>query len=178
MAANAKDPYYAARDQLQDAMNKTVADFQKWKHILENQNTASSGEFSELSKKLNLSMKAIHVDIKNLQQVIAVVEKNRHCFTHIDDDDLNARRKFVNDITAEVVQIDEVVNSARTKKKLENDKRLDLVSVGGMSGRSSTKAMQTHGDDVIDRRRQDQVMREEEEKVRLSLYSRLVSSSF
>lgn len=165
MATKAKDPYYKARDQLQDAMNKTSSNFDSWKKILETQNTASSAEFAELSKSVQLSLKSLNVDIKNLQQVISVVENNRQVFTHIDDDDLNARRKFVNDITAQIGQIDDFMNSARTRKKIENDKRLDLVSVGGMAGRNADRSLRTHGDEVIDRKRQDQSARETEEKV-------------
>lgn len=174
MAANQKDPYFAARQQLQDNMSKTMLDFEKWKAILERENTATSPEFSNLGKTITIDLKAISVDLNNLQKVITVVENNRGVFKHIDDEDLNGRRKFVNDIKAKVLHIDEFMNSARTKKKLDSDKRRDVLApaggrggsgIGGMAGRNVEQWGKSERQEVVERKRAEQDLREEEEKV-------------
>lgn len=131
-----RDPFNPARQRLQDSLAKTSAAFDRWKFVLENQNTAASDDFSSLTRSIQVDLKAVNVDVANLNKVLSAVEQNRPMFPHIDDAELDSRRKAVNEIAAAARGIEDFMTSARSKKKIERDQRNDLMGPPGVTSSS------------------------------------------
>jgi len=157
----ARDPFYVVKEKVQGLITKVSIDFDKWKDIFENSNTARNTDFIDLGKGVRVAIASINVDLNDLAQTIKIVEQNRTRFKDIDDNELNSRRKFVNDMKVKIQNIEETLNSQRTKKKLEKDERESLM--GSSNGRRTTSGMererkQDAGDYIDDRRNQTQAL--------------------
>jgi len=157
----ARDPFYVVKEKVQGLITKVSIDFDKWKEIFENSNTARNTEFTELGKGMRVAVSSINVDLNDLAQTIKIVEQNRARFKDIDDNELNSRRKFVNDMKAKIQNIEETLNSLRTKKKIEKDERESLM--GPSNGRRMTTGMererrQDSSDFIDDRKNQSQAL--------------------
>ncbi len=159
IASGANDPFYTARRQLEASIEKTSAAFEQWKYILENENTAASSKFSNLTRDINLDLNSIDVDITNLGRVITAIENHRAQFRHIDDAELDSRRKFVNAMATRARTIKDFMESARSKKKIERDQRSDLMTFTRAAGAAGTGAG-ARGAETVQQRRQVQAQRE------------------
>jgi len=133
-AAAQRDPFHQFRQKLAESVGKTSAAFEKWKYVLENQNTAASDEFNALTRTIQVDLKSINVDVSNLNKVINAIEANRAKFPNIDDAELGARRVAVNELASKARTMEEFMTSARSKKKMERDQRSDLLTTAGSSG--------------------------------------------
>jgi len=121
-----RDPFYVVKEKVQDMMGTLLVEFDRWKDLLDNENTATHKDFAPLTQHIKVTLKKLGIDLNDLSQTIKIVSENRVRFRDIDDKELDSRRKFVNDMKARVEEYDEQLNSTRTKSKLERDAR-DLV---------------------------------------------------
>jgi len=163
-----RDPFYVVKEKVQGLITKVSIDFDKWKEIFENSNTARNADFADLGKSMRLAMKTINVDLNDLAQTIKIVEDNKGRFKDIDDNELNSRRKFVNDMKAKMQSIDETLNSPRTRKKIEKDERENLMS--SSNGRRMTTGLererkQDASDYIDERRNQSQALVNKQDEV-------------
>lgn len=117
-----QDPFYEVKDKVKALYSQLSSNYDSWKDMLENSNTANNIGFSDLTSSVKMSVSSIEVDLRDLQQTIAIVDANRSRFRQIDDEELNSRRKFVNDTNAAVISIKEDLSSKRTREKIEQDK--------------------------------------------------------
>jgi len=205
----ARDPYYNAKQQLevsvwpcydssasvkypcssydvllscvQDKVMRAQSDFEQWRFILDNKNTSTDPNFDRLNKGINVTLKELNVDLRNLQQVITVVEKSRQTFAHIDDAELAARKSFIADTRNKVQNIENVVNSDKTRLKIQGDQRRDLMGSSDTSISQGRGGARITGEVVVAQRRQDMKAREEEQDAVLedmsSALDRLTTSS-
>jgi len=190
--SNVRDPYFQARQELLNVLQKTNYNFDRWQKLqqqsqgqsgLSAESTLRSQELASLTREIKDAIKQITADLSNLQQVINVVQANRAAFPSIDDNDLNERKKLVSDVGKRIKEIDETLNAARSRAKLEADKRKELLSgpasgsqgygygSGGLGSRSGfDRAREADSLDLVERKRQAQMEREaKEDEVILSM---------
>lgn len=117
------DPYTAARSAITRDVQKLTNDFDEWNTLLETTNTAQSPAFGRLTQSLKHQLKQVKTMVEEVEQTISAVEANRGRFSHISDDELKRRRKFVNEMRVVLTDCKSTVKSKRTKQKVEADKR-------------------------------------------------------
>lgn len=65
-----QDPYHGVKQKVFDLVqNKLKVDFDKWKGMLETQNTAGNADFVALGKSIKMDIKTVNIDLNDLQQV-------------------------------------------------------------------------------------------------------------
>lgn len=142
-------------------MIRAQGDFEQWRFILDNKNTATDPNFEGLNKSLQTLIKELNVDLRNLQQVINVIEKSRQNFPQINDAELSSRKEFIAKTRSQVQSVDNVVNSDATRQKIQNNKRKDLI--GASSGANAiSQGRPLTGDQMVVQKRGDLRRREEE----------------
>jgi len=153
-----RDPFYVVKEKVQDMIGTLTVDFDRWKELLETTNTASSKEFAPLTQSIKVAIKKLNIDLNDLSQTIAIVSANRARFAAIDDKELDARKKFVNDMKALVSDCEETLASVRTKSKLERDQRDHLFAAENAERRTAKqKEVERDASDFLDGRQQAQV---------------------
>lgn len=121
-ATAAKDPFYVVKDKVQVLVKQLKLDYDKWKDLLENTNTSTNPDFGKASQAVKLSVKTIRMNLNDLSQTVAIVEKKRERFTNIDDEELASRKRFINDTKASVQDVQNTMTSERTKNKIKSDR--------------------------------------------------------
>lgn len=140
-SAQAQDPYFIAKEQLSKRIKGTQDTFGKWKALFDAGATSSSNaEFGTLLKNLQADIKAVNIDVSNLQKVINVVQINRLRFPKITDEDLDQRKRFVADVKVQVDRIDEFMSTPRVKNRIHADKLQALTGTGPAPGSASAAA--------------------------------------
>jgi len=118
----AKDPFYVVKDKVQTYIRTLLIEFDRWKDLLEQVDTATNAEFKSKNNSVRSTVKKLKGDVIDLQKTIQIVEQNRSRFPDIDDDELAKRKKFVNDTRGTLEEVVRTTNSERTKKKLADDR--------------------------------------------------------
>lgn len=122
--ANARrDPFYVVKEKVQVRTSEMKDDFEQWKDLLETSDTYNNGDFDKLLQSLKMTTKSVKIDLNDLQKTISIVESKRSRFKDISDDELDGRKKFVNDMRALVQTYEETLTSDRTLSKIKSDKR-------------------------------------------------------
>lgn len=116
-----QDPFYVVKGKVEKLVLTLKADFGKWRDLLENSDT-NDGGFEELTMQLKMNVKTARVDLNDLQQTVNIVEKFRARFQDITDDELNKRRRFINNLSADVQEVENALESDRTLAKQKQDK--------------------------------------------------------
>src|SRR5689334_4239057 len=83
----AEDPFYGYRDELRSRVEAAQDRFDKWKHFLENTNTARNAAFKDENIKLKQEVSQLLTNVQELEEVVYRIETNRSNFPHIDDDE-------------------------------------------------------------------------------------------
>jgi len=153
-----RDPFYVVKEKVQELQATLQSDFDRWKEILENTNTAGNKEFAPLTQTIKVTLKKLNIDLNDLSQTIEIVSTNRQRFKDIDDKELDSRKRFVNDTKASIQNYEDTLNAIRTKSKLERDSRDQLYAKENAQRRSAKEREQERaGNDFIADRAQTQV---------------------
>lgn len=123
------DPFYVFKDELQARQQKISMRFQDWKGLLETTNTHKSRTFKTELDSLRKEIPSLLSNVTDLEQVVNHVSSNRAKFSHISDDELTSRVRFVNEMKQTVTHMDTAMRSQRTMAKMENDERESLLHV-------------------------------------------------
>lgn len=149
-----QDPFYVVKEKVQTLKSNLTMDFNNWKTLLETTNTSTNKEFADLTKTIKDRQKKIKVFVDDLQKTIDIVEKKREKFKNIDDDELGARKKFVEDVGGFVNSIFDTMNGPKTTKKMEKDIR-DAMSLKSQP-RVDDESVSKESAYVADRRSEQQ----------------------
>jgi len=151
-----KDPFYVVKEKVQDLIEKLSGDFNRWKELLETTNTSSNRQFENLTQTIKVALKKLTVDLNDLAQTTKIVSDNRLRFRDITDAELDSRKKFVNDMKTFVQDCQDSLDSDRTKRKIENDKREALLNKSdNLSGYD--KEVEREAKEFVDMKQQTQV---------------------
>jgi chromosome segregation ATPase len=121
-------------------MSLLVQDFDRWKYILDKKNTSTDSTFTQLLQDIRFSHKELTNDILQIVKINTHVETHRDRFGHISEDELNNRKGFALEIKGKLNDIDSVINSERTTKKMQEDKDRALQDMSSALSRLNTNA--------------------------------------
>jgi len=166
------DPFYIVKQKTQNLVNITSSDYDEWKVLLQDKNTAEDRRFKHLHKRLQTNLKSIKADIHSLQQTITTVEKHRGAFQSINDEELESRRKFVYSIRSVCQYYTDEMHSSATKHKMADDQKALLIqSPSGYEsvnrGSNSSRGSQQRGGAsyVMSKAEQQKLLQEEQDLV-------------
>ena len=121
-ASAAEDPFYAVRENTQTFIDKIKVRHDKFQDLVFNVNTATNAEFKELRKGLIKDVRSADRQVKELKaRAVDMAERNRDKFQHISDNELNQRKKFVNDMQRSIDEIKNAMDNDRVRRKIEDD---------------------------------------------------------
>jgi predicted RNase H-like nuclease (RuvC/YqgF family) len=98
--------------------------------MLETSNTSMNDNFKTENTSLRKDINAMARELNQLEQAVKMIERRRADFPHIDDAELNNRKKFVTDFRATLRRITETMQGSDTLGKLERDARKSLTDRG------------------------------------------------
>jgi len=118
------DPFYDAKDKIQEEVRHFTSDFEKWKDALETTNTAKNKNFKDLTENLKLEYRAIKGALQKCQETIQKVENNRVTYPSITQNEIDARNKFVKEMRQVIDDCRNDIQSPKTQdiiKKHQNE---------------------------------------------------------
>ena len=101
----------------------TVNDlYRRWKELLENQNLIGKEEYTWTTSEIKNNIRSIEWDLEDLNETICIVETNPMKF-QLTPNDIQERRRFINEAKGSVRTIKEHVISPEVNIKLEKADR-------------------------------------------------------
>eukprot|EP00456_Euglypha_rotunda_P015319 TRINITY_DN14912_c0_g1_i6.p1 TRINITY_DN14912_c0_g1~~TRINITY_DN14912_c0_g1_i6.p1 ORF type:complete len:296 (-),score=43.39 TRINITY_DN14912_c0_g1_i6:11-790(-) len=156
-----KEPYYIIKEDAQATAERLQQNFHSWKETLDSGST--SEEFDKLTKDVKKDIATIKANLRDMSKIIKHVESNRQRFLHITDTELASRSQFVNEMSSIVRDMEATLNSAVTKRKVDQDKRALLLHDEDRSQR--TKEHRSDMDSYVGDQRQHQLMIEAKQDI-------------
>ncbi|TFJ88196.1 hypothetical protein NSK_000548 [Nannochloropsis salina CCMP1776] len=141
----AQDPFFAAREELRSRVDYIQTQHENFLRLLQTTNTAPDLSCRDLRDSLCRDIEAAENQCRELEKVVAVVEKNRQRFRHIDNHEIGQRRAFVTKMKQSLVKIWNNLESDYVKNKMSGDRRdpsrsFDGGAEGHRTGRSGKRA--------------------------------------
>lgn len=115
------DPFHAVRDNVQTYVDRVKVRNEKFQDLAFNSNTATNSEFKELRKGLLKDIRMVDKQIKDLKGTVEMAERNRDKFQHISDSELQSRKAFVDQMSQEILDVKNAIDSPAIRRKLEDD---------------------------------------------------------
>ncbi|EWM29217.1 syntaxin 6 [Nannochloropsis gaditana] len=125
----AQDPFFAAREELRNRVDYIQTQHENFLRLLQTTNTAPDLSCRDLRDSLCREIEAAENQCRELEKVVAVVEKNRQRFRHIDNHEIGQRRAFVTKMKQSLVKIWNNLESDYVKNKMSGDRRDVSMSV-------------------------------------------------
>ncbi|XP_027333842.1 syntaxin-61-like isoform X4 [Abrus precatorius] len=116
---SAQDPFYVVKEEIQDSIDKLQSTFHQW------ENTADSGERSNLSKEVLAASESIEWQVDELDKAIAVASRDPSWYG-IDEVELESRRRWTSDARTQVSTVKKAVEVRKGSNTTEH------ASVNGM----------------------------------------------
>eukprot|EP00744_Colponema_vietnamica_P011768 GILI01016531.1.p1 GENE.GILI01016531.1~~GILI01016531.1.p1 ORF type:complete len:245 (-),score=66.71 GILI01016531.1:49-783(-) len=151
-----QDPFYVARDQVQDSINKVQKMFDSWQDMLNNTNTAKNMDFERRQRQITDEIEGIQEDLNDLDATIDAADRQRAKF-HMDVNEIDNRRRFVQNSRRALKQITDSLGSQQTLAKVERDKR-ELLAERQKPRVEKKSAIQSSNNDFLDQHKQQQTM--------------------
>jgi len=160
MLPQATDPYYVAKDEVEQAIQKVRGMHDTWKRLLHAENTAKSARFLDLHTQITGELTQLDYDLKDITETIRMVEENRARF-QFDDREVGSRKEFVRASRVAVREIQDSVTGRQAMAKIDSDKRLALGTGKGSAASQANREEQQariarDNQDFLDNQRQDQ----------------------
>uniref|UniRef100_A0A7S3K6G0 t-SNARE coiled-coil homology domain-containing protein n=1 Tax=Aureoumbra lagunensis TaxID=44058 RepID=A0A7S3K6G0_9STRA len=134
MSAASHDPFYVVKDELVNKLESISSRLERYENLLWKINTAASVEFKEVKKGLSREVKAAEAQIKDLALTVEYVEKDRNAFAHIDDRELDERKKFIATTKNKLSGARDVLTGPKARAKIEADEKQQLAATRGNYG--------------------------------------------
>jgi len=116
-----EDPFYAVRDDVNNQVDKIKQRFARFQELVRSGDSSTSSEFKELRKEIGKNLRKIERDITGLKGAVEQIEKHREKFTHVRDQELMLRKKFVTDMQNVINDVKAGIDSPAVRRKLEED---------------------------------------------------------
>ena len=135
------DPFYVFKEDLTQKLTSMENYLQRYKFIVRDTDTAMNNhQVKDEKKSLKKSIKSVEATIKDLQMTVVLVEKNRDQFLHIDSDELNQRKAFIQHASNAVHHAKREMSSDKIKSKMVQDERsLTLRKLGNINNNTSSE---------------------------------------
>jgi hypothetical protein len=149
--------------ELASRLGRTTTVFENWKDKLNNTDTSNDASFKKLHSDLARDLDALVKLVNHAENSVKVVERQRKRFSHISDNELTDRRRYVTATRQKVRNMKEMTTSPKTRQKIQQDKQKKLFGgdsnggVGGLYGNEQKR--KTYSDDnneFYDQQKSDQ----------------------
>lgn len=155
-----QDPFYVVKGKVQSLSSQLKNEFGEWKNMVESEDDYNHARATELSRAVKQHTVTINAYINDLAKTISIVEAKRVHFPHIDEQELDSRRRFVNDMRALSGTCESTLNDPRTKRRIESHQRKTLFSRPTASSPGDSGAF---GDSLLEVQARKTYEEEEEE---------------
>ncbi|EFX69800.1 hypothetical protein DAPPUDRAFT_113324 [Daphnia pulex] len=107
-----EDPFFVVKDEVTKALNRTRGLYQHWQHLRKEGIVFSKDEVQKTTAELRNSIRSIEWDLEDLEDTIAIVEKNPSRF-RLNSAEVVQRRFFVQQTRDEIGNIKEKLQIMR-----------------------------------------------------------------
>lgn len=125
------DPFYGVRDNVNSQVERIKVKNEKFQHMVQTIDTASSPDFKELRKTLFKDVRTAEKDLKGLVGAIDMIRKNRQKFTNVKDSELTSRTMFVDESQGALNKVKADMDSVSVRQKMEADEKLNRSRQAG-----------------------------------------------
>jgi len=160
-----KDPFYVVKERVQGTMTQLSLDFDQWKDALAKTNTHKNPKFKQLTNAIKGSMRSLVPDLKDLEETVGIVLKNREKFKDITDAELTTRKKFIAETRAFVQEVNAAFTSQKTRAKIDRDQSEALTKSDLPATREDREARRETSDFIEGKRADRQVLEEKQDIV-------------
>ena len=141
------DPFYMFRADLQKKLSIVDDELNKYLTVVRTTDTAvNTHEVKETKKQLKRHLKHAELTLSDLETTVRVVERQREKFTHINDNEIMDRRRFVDESKGRIANVRGVMQGEDVKRKFVMDERAlterrrgDAQGGGSGGGANGTK---------------------------------------
>ena len=118
------DPFYMFRSDLQKKLSIVDDELDKYLTVVRTTDTAvNTHEVKETKKQLKRHLKHAESTLSDLETTVRVVERQREKFTHINDNEIMERRRFVDESKSRIGNVRGVMQGEDVKRKFVMDER-------------------------------------------------------
>lgn len=122
-----EDPFFAVKDEIVKAIAKNKSLFERWSQYQDPANLPCKEELDWTSNELRNGLRSIEWDLEDLEETIAIVEKNPKKFK-IDDKEIRNRKTFIEQSKNEVKCMKEKVLESKSKNKKMRPSSMELFN--------------------------------------------------
>lgn len=170
------DPFYAAKSEVTSTLDGLSTKVYNYGQLVQTSNCAKSNRsFWDTKRSLEKEIKGVQSQIKELNDAIEMVEKNRRNYPHIDDQELKDRKQFVSKAKSRVknykqdcvkesiktkIQMDETAEQEKQKSSSSSNSSSHDVSIemSGLTNRHNNSSF------IDNQRLQSQVMLQQQDE--------------
>jgi len=116
------DPFMILKREVDEHLERLQTDFEKWKHLLENTNTAETADFSSLTQSIKSQRHRIKEGLKEMAEEVKKIRNNPTMYSHISQDNLSKREQYVQHNLRHISSIKENISCKKTREKVKRDK--------------------------------------------------------
>lgn len=139
--------------------------FVQWKDMLDNTNTSTNKQFQDYNLKLRSEINGLIKLYGELEIIINKIISDRKKFLHINDQELESRKRFLKELKDDIQKINATLNNQRTLGKIERDKYEELMKSknGGKQGNASATGTNSNQAGYAQYQQQQQEILEEQD---------------
>ena len=143
MASAGGDPFHVVKDELVVKLRSIDGRVAQFTTLLYGSGTTHQNpRFREAKKAVAKEVRAAEAQLRDLALTVEYVERDRAAFAHIDDEELDTRRAFVDKAKRDVAASRDAVAGPRARAKIESDEKAALQQQHGSYDASGDLEMQ------------------------------------
>ncbi|XP_049516313.1 syntaxin-6-like isoform X2 [Dermacentor silvarum] len=121
-----EDPFFVVKDEIVKAIanNKTL--FERWNQYQDPSSLPSKEDIDWTTSELRKGLRSIEWDLEDLEETVAIVEKNPKKFK-IDDKEIKSRKAFIEQSKNEVKCMKEAILESKAKNKKMRPSSMELM---------------------------------------------------
>lgn len=122
-----EDPFFVVKDEIVKAIanNKTL--FERWNQYQDPSSLPSKEDIDWTTSELRKGLRSIEWDLEDLEETVAIVEKNPKKFK-IDDKEIKSRKAFIEQSKNEVKCMKEAILESKAKNKKMRPSSMELFN--------------------------------------------------
>mmetsp|Transcript_39368 Transcript_39368/g.108514 ORF Transcript_39368/g.108514 Transcript_39368/m.108514 type:complete len:247 (-) Transcript_39368:99-839(-) len=163
MLSSANDPFYVARNEVQDAIVKVGRMHDEWSRLLKTENTFTCKQFQELHTEIAGELQQLDCDFDEISRAITAIEENPDRFRHVDANELRERKDFVRSSRAAAKAIEDSVRGQQALTKMQADRRAAEASKAAAYDRQQRMQRDNQENLELQRQQQQQIMRHQDD---------------
>jgi len=137
-----EDPFFVVKDEVTKALNRTRGLYQRWKELRREEVVFVSNKDENLQRittELRNSIRSIEWDLEDLEDTIAIVEKNPGRF-RLDSNEVIQRRYFIQSTRDEIADIKDKVQIQMRGRDVDHTARKPLLENASSPSRNPPRS--------------------------------------